>query len=154
MLIYPSYAGLQPVGLSKQLRGVYTRANSFASGIDTNIFIDFLKGDTIAKEFLENGKDLSTSVLTVMEVAVGLPRKNQILSFEKFLNKAHIKIVQTNEAVSIKAHSLFIQHYHTLNIGIIDALIAATAITYREKLATLNKKHFSSIPECEVVKPY
>jgi len=32
-LIYPSYAGLQPKGLSKQLRGGYTRANSFASGI-------------------------------------------------------------------------------------------------------------------------
>ena len=41
-VLYPSYAGLQHIGLSKQLRGVhpeqfnlkgYTRANSFASGI-------------------------------------------------------------------------------------------------------------------------
>jgi hypothetical protein len=31
--LYPSYAGLQPKGLSKQLRGSYTRANSFVSGI-------------------------------------------------------------------------------------------------------------------------
>jgi len=38
--IYPSYAGLQPKGLSKQLRGSYTRANLFASGI--NISLEFL----------------------------------------------------------------------------------------------------------------
>ena len=46
--IDPSYAGLQPFGLLKQLRRVYTRANSNASGIELKNPLTHHTADTVA----------------------------------------------------------------------------------------------------------
>lgn len=122
--------------------------------VDTNIFVDFLKGNLYAKRFIEEEKNLSTSILTVMEVVAGLPKKNQIKSFEKFLDEAQIRVLQINETVSTKAYLIFSQFHHKISTSIPDALIAATAIIYNERLATLNTKHFPKIADLTVIKPY
>lgn len=122
--------------------------------VDTNIFVDFLKGNLNAKKFIEGEKNLSTSILTLMEVVAGLPKKNQIKSFEKFLNDAQIKVLQINETISSKAYSIFTQFHYQINMNTPDALIAATAIVYHEKLITLNTKHFLKITDLTVIKPY
>ena len=122
--------------------------------VDTNIFIDFLKGNLYAKKFIEEEENLSASILTVMEVVAGLPKKNQIKSFEKFLDKAKIKVLQINETISLKAYSIFTKFHHQTSTNIPDALIAATALVYHEKLTTLNTKHFLKIADLTVIKPY
>lgn len=122
--------------------------------VDTNILIEFLQGSLQAKKFIETEKDLSVSVLTVMEVAAGLPKKNQIKIFENFLRQGQIQVLPISEPISSKAYSIFTQYHHQVDLGIADSLIAATAIICNKKLLTLNTKHFLKIADLAISKPY
>lgn len=122
--------------------------------LDSTIFIDFLRGNAAAKDFLEENENLSTSFLVVMEVVAGLPDKQQAIHFEKFLVKAQIPVLTASEQISRRSYQIFSRNYHRSKVGIVDALIASTAIEYGERLATHNIKHFKLIDELQVERPY
>lgn len=122
--------------------------------IDTNIFIDFLKGSSSAKRFFTEKKNLTTSVLVIMEIIAGLPKKNDVKKLATFLESSQIKVYQINEAVSIKAYQIFTDYRWITGISIADSLIAATALVDRKTLVTLNTKHFAKIKELDLIKPY
>lgn len=122
--------------------------------IDTNVFIDFLKGNIHVKTFFNKEQYLTTSIICVMEVIAGLSTKREIKSFENFLRSAMINIYFIDERISKKAYEFFINYYKSMGVGIADVFIAATAILNREKLVTFNTKHFSGIKDISVLKPY
>ena len=122
--------------------------------IDSNIFVDLLKGKTIAKKFLQKENNLSTSIIVLMEIIAGFSSKKQIEEFQELINNLNIHIYQINEIISVTAYHLFASNYHRCHVGVADAFIAATAVCNHEKLATLNIKHFKILPEIEVIKPY
>lgn len=88
-----------------------------------------------------------------MEVAAGLPNKKDIKKFEKFLEAAQIQTHLINEKISIRGYEIFLK-YHQRGISIPDALIASTALFYKESLVTLNTKHFIAIKNLSLEKPY
>ncbi len=50
-----------------------------------------------------------------------------------------------------------VKHTHlklSKNLGILDALIASTAVGAGETLATFNVKHFKSVPGLTIIQPY
>lgn len=122
--------------------------------LDTNIFIDFLKGNLHAKTFFEKEQPIATSIICVMEIIIGLSAKKDVKAFENFLQSALIHVYLLNERISKKAYELFIDYHKSRGIGIADVFIAATAIVNSEKLATLNLKHFSGIKDVSALKPY
>ena len=122
--------------------------------LDTNIFIDFLKGKEEARIFFETSKYLSTSVIVVMELIAGFSNQNEVKLFEQFLHKSRIKIYPLTTGVSEKAYLLFRQYYKSHGISIPDTLIAATALLQRRKLVTRNMKHFQMIKDIKVFNPY
>ncbi len=122
--------------------------------VDTNVFIDFLNGNEQAKMFLEAHAPLFTSLLVIMEVIIGLPKKQGIKEFQTFLSSADITVVPVNEEISRTGYELFVAHYHATHVGIADTLIAATSIVLNQPVATLNLKHYKNLPGVRVVKPY
>src|SRR3972149_9844140 len=102
--------------------------------VDTSIFIDFFRGNSASKAFFEKKRNLSTSVLCVMEVIAGFPKLSDREKFEDFLTKAGIKFYYVNDLISKKGFELFKIYHHKAGISIPDALIAATAIIYKDDL--------------------
>ncbi|OGK08691.1 hypothetical protein A2767_01320 [Candidatus Roizmanbacteria bacterium RIFCSPHIGHO2_01_FULL_35_10] len=122
--------------------------------VDTSIFIDFFRGNGKAKNFFEKKRNYSTSVLCVMEVIAGFPKLSDREKFEDFLTKAGIKFYYVNDLISKRGFELFKVYHLKAGISIPDALIAATAMIYRDVLVTLNIKHFRSIKDLSLMKPY
>jgi len=118
--------------------------------LDTTVFIDFLKGKQKIKKFLEEEKKLSTSVIVVMEVLAGFSGKRQAKEFEKFLEESLITVYHIDEKISYLALELFKNYFYSHSLGIADSLIAATAMVYRQKLATANLRHFKAVEKLKL----
>jgi predicted nucleic acid-binding protein len=119
--------------------------------VDTNILVDSLRGKTEAKHFLGNSEtSFSLSVVSVTELYAGLRNARELDQLQNFLNSFVIHPV--DEKIAALAGKYLNQNAKSHNIGIADAVIAATATIVGEQLATLNVKDFSMLPD--VLKPY
>ena len=111
--------------------------------IDTDVAIDFLRGNNYAKEVISKlfGSSLAhLSILSVYELHAGM-RENERTKTQDFINACKIELVTMD--IAIKAGELR-RDYRGKGITLtsIDCLIAATAITYKFKIATRNLNHY------------
>ncbi|MBF0402415.1 type II toxin-antitoxin system VapC family toxin [Candidatus Magnetominusculus xianensis] len=111
--------------------------------IDTDVAIDYLRGQPYAKEAIEGlwvANTACLSVLSVYELHVGM-KDNERFSTESFIEACHIEPV--GHDVAIKAGEIY-KKYRTKGITLtpIDCLIYATAILKKYKIATRNLKHY------------
>ena len=68
--------------------------------IDTNIIIDFLRGDLKAKEFIINNVDeIKVSVVSVSELYAGVRGKKEEEQLKNFLNSFETLVLDYNIAV-------------------------------------------------------
>jgi len=117
--------------------------------IDTDIFIDFLKGVSPAKAvFRSRDIDIYCSVLTKKELLnkPGLKdseRKRIISIFRR------LKIISVDSDISLK-YSDLLTKYHDSRLQPPDAIIAATAWSKKLPLLTRNKRHFNYIEEIRI----
>jgi predicted nucleic acid-binding protein len=119
--------------------------------VDTNILVDSLRGKTEAKRFLSTSKtSFSISVVSVAELYAGLRNAYELDQLQKFLTTFIIHPV--DEKIAALAGKYLNQYAKSHNVGIADAMIAATAVTSGEQLATLNVKDFPMLPD--VLRPY
>ncbi|MGR3177944.1 MAG: type II toxin-antitoxin system VapC family toxin [Candidatus Anammoxibacter sp.] len=109
--------------------------------IDTDILIDFLRGDECAKNFLiERSEDspLYCSVITIAEIYAGM-RKNEAEKTNELLNSL-FAIHVTEEIAKIAGE--FKRNTKSQNLELDDCLIAAAAFIENAILATNNLKHY------------
>jgi predicted nucleic acid-binding protein len=119
--------------------------------VDTNILIDGLRGKSEAKSFLLSSEQVfSISVVSVTELYAGVKGSNELLILEEFLTSFTIHGV--DEAIAKIAGEYLNRYAKSHDVGIADALIAATATQFNEQLATLNTKDFPMLPD--VMRPY
>jgi len=119
--------------------------------VDTNILIDSLRGKKEAIRFLESGEStFSISVISVTELYAGVKGGNELFELQEFLTTFPLHDV--SEEIASLAGSYLNQYSKSHDIGIADALIAATASVFNEELATLNTKDFPMTKS--LVKPY
>lgn len=111
--------------------------------VDTNIVIDYSRGDKKAGSFLNSLDELIVSMITVGEVYQGARNKQEIESAKQFF--AFTKILPINEQISNLAIELLEKHTLSFGLLIIDALLAATAIEHDLTLISGNVKHFEMI---------
>jgi len=121
--------------------------------IDTNIIIDYLRGNLKAISFLEEALDQSTcyvSVITLAELYVGVrdSREQEILA--NFLSL--FRSIAVDESTAIAGGLYRRQYGKSHGVCIADSLIAATADQLRATLVTLNKKHFPMLRD--IFSPY
>ena len=121
--------------------------------IDTDIFIDYLKGISPAKVlFRSKNVDIYFSVLTKKELLKKPGLKDS--ERKKIINVlSQLKIISIDSDISAK-YSLLLTKYHHSHLQPPDAIIAATAWSKKLPLLTRNKKHFSYIQEIRLSPVY
>lgn len=124
--------------------------------LDTNILIDFFHGVPSATEFLRSlsGNQLQISVLTVMEIVRGAHKTNMpkryIDEFKNFLVDFSVEIKSVTETVAVRCGELVaIMERDGVRIGVVDALLAATALEYQCVIAT-DDKIFQKVPGLDI----
>lgn len=116
--------------------------------VDTTVFIKQIRGDKQADDFLRENKDrLVISYVTWGELLQGVRRKQHHLSIQRLMQPD--KIVWGSRTTEKQAISLLQRHYKT-GLGLLDALIAATALEHELILVTHNVKHFGVIEGLKV----
>ena len=121
--------------------------------LDTNIFVDFLRGYQPAVKFFEGlmGKDATLfSAITETELIAGKAcsdpeKREKLLHFLYMFNK-----IEVTNPISVLAGDLT----RKLDMEIPDAIIAATAIINRAELVTKNTKDFKKIERLQLREPY
>ena len=117
--------------------------------IDTDIFIDFLKGMPPAKAvFRSKDIDLYCSVLTKKEL-LSKPGLKDSERKKIFSILRELKIVLVDSDISVKYSDLLVK-YHQKGIQPPDAIVAATAWSKKLPLLTRNRKHFTYIEEIQL----
>lgn len=119
---------------------------------DTDILIDAGRGISDAVDFLklrESSSSLAISVVTHMELTVGCRNKTEQRDLAKFLRR--FRILKIDSAISDSAIELLQQYNLSHGLLIADALIAATALTLAEPLATKNQRDFRFITGLNLV---
>ena len=119
--------------------------------IDTDVLIDYLRGQPQAVEFLESLRELLLiSTMTIAELNAGV-RDGKERELLNELIRA-FQIMPVDEAISIKGGLYRRDYGKSHGVGLADALIAATAELNQATLVTLNQKHFPMI--VDIIVPY
>ena len=111
--------------------------------IDTDVAIDFLRGEAYAQPLLaslwQEGRAV-VSVLTVYELTAGMREKEKTAT-RNFIDACLVEDVSPD--VAMRAGELY-RKYRAKGITLssLDCLIAATALVKGCKLATRNVKHY------------
>jgi len=118
--------------------------------LDTDVLIDYLRGNDNAIRFLENLQErLCVSVITFAELYAGIRNKKEQRVIEKFL--AAFDVLAIDQVIAIKGGLFRKEYMPSHGVGLADALIAATAEICKARLVTLNQRHF---PMLDVIVPY
>ena len=119
--------------------------------IDTDVLIDYLRGRAGAIAYLEGLQgNQFVSAITVAELYAGVREGAERAFLDSFV--AAFEIVPIDEAIATQG-GLFRRDYgKSHNVGLADALIAASAQSCGAQLVTLNQKHFPMT--ADVLVPY
>jgi len=118
--------------------------------LDTNILIEYYKGNRTIKQKLEDIglSSLGVSSISSMELFYGARNKTELNRLKASLES--LSLFHVTVAISMKALQLVEVYAKSHTLQIPDALIAATAIENNVQLFTLNVKDFQFIPEIEL----
>lgn len=105
---------------------------------DTNILIDYLNGDNQAKKEMDLYEFCAISIITYIEIIVGLQNTEEIETIKKFLHGFSIIGID----LPIAERTIIVRKKYKLKIP--NALILATAEQSQCLLITRNTKDFSA----------
>jgi hypothetical protein len=109
--------------------------------LDTDVVIDFLRGQPAAVEFVkQHSGAIHLSTITVAELFSGVKGRHEHAELERFL--ALFPVLDVTAAIARAAGMLRQQFGPSHGAGLPDCLIAATAKQHGLKLQTLNIRHF------------
>lgn len=119
---------------------------------DTNILIEFYKGNSDIVQELENVglSNLAISIITAGELYFGARDKRELGQIKKNLSLLHQISLDTDISESFLA--LLEEYALSHRLSVPDALIAATALSQNIPLYTLNLKDFQFIPDLQLYK--
>lgn len=111
--------------------------------VDTDIAIDYLRGDQYANELmlsLWDGNTAYLSILSVYELYAGM-REDEAEDTKNFIDACSIEYVDME--ITKKAGEIY-RRYRKEGITLtsIDCLVNATAVIKGHKIATRNKDHY------------
>jgi len=119
--------------------------------IDTDVLIDYLRDRAEAVSYLESlTESLLISVITVAELYAGVREGAERTKLDEFVQA--FEVVPVDREVAIEGGLYRRDYMKSHNVGLADALIAATAESRQAALVTLNSKHFPML--ANVIVPY
>ena len=118
--------------------------------IDTDVLIDFLKGVPAALQYLNSLPDPPlVSSVTVAELYAGV-RDHERPVLDALVSR--LQTIPIDRDMARRGGLIRRDYRSSQGVGLIDALIAATAEAHNTTLVTLNRKHFPALSN--VVVPY
>jgi predicted nucleic acid-binding protein len=120
--------------------------------VDSDILIDYSRGVPEAAEFLTENSQVSRlliSSMTQMEVLVGARNKREQTKLSKFLGR--FEMIKFSGPIADWALRLLTRYTLSHGLLIPDALIAATALSENQPLATNNRSDYEFITGLRVV---
>jgi tRNA(fMet)-specific endonuclease VapC len=120
---------------------------------DSNILIDVYRGvEETIKQITELGNErFVISAVTAAEVLFGARNKAELQKIKKDI--ANVQILEINEDISALFVKLVSDYTLSHKLAIPDAIIAATALSYKLPLFTHNQKDFRFISGIKFYKP-
>ena len=113
--------------------------------LDTCILIDYSKD----KITLDLSKEYCISSIVRLEFKVGALNKKELKKINKILFE--VQLLETDQDILELADKLIENYALSHNMGIYDAIIAATCLIYDLPLWTYNKKDFKFIDGVNLV---
>lgn len=119
--------------------------------VDTDVLIDYLRGEGEAVHFVEAHIDqLTISVVTVAELYQGVRDADEVEALEGLIDA--LRVIPVTPRIAREAGLLRRDYRQQCGCGLADCLIAATALAEEIPLRTLNVKHFPMVDD--LVAPY
>ena len=114
--------------------------------LDTDVLVDFLRGETKATAFVNaNSTHIILSSIVVAELYAGVKNDEERATLEDFVSIFPVIPVSAEIA---KAGGLYKRDYgKSHGVGLADAILAATAEAEKAELKTLNVKHYPMFRE-------
>ena len=121
--------------------------------LDADVLIDVIRGYEPAVSWFQSLDEMpSASGIAAMELIAGCRNGHEMQSVRSFLSA--FQLAWPTETDLRAAFSEYLPRRLTIGTGLLDSIVAATAIGLAEPLATYNVKHFTGIPEVVTVQPY
>jgi predicted nucleic acid-binding protein len=120
--------------------------------LDTDVMVDILRGYEPAREWLKSAQEIGFLGLVAMELIQGCQNAREQKQLEKTLSAYQLLWPDENDCN--RALLSFSSRHLSDNIGMLDALIAETAIGVNAELATFNVKHYRVLKGLQSVQPY
>ena len=119
--------------------------------IDTDVLINYLRGypDSVSYVEAQQGR-LLISVVTVAELYAGIREGSERSRLERFLRA--FDIIPLDQRLAVQGGLYRRDYSKSHNVGLADALIAATATQWQVPFVTLNRRHFPMLQD--VIVPY
>lgn len=121
--------------------------------VDTDVWIDFLRGHPQAVRFVKNLPDqVAISAVSVAELHVGVREGAERQALAELLST--LEVLDLTSAIAQQGGLLRRDYGRSHGVGLNDALIAATALTHDLQLCTLNVKHYPALPKEQLKRAY
>jgi predicted nucleic acid-binding protein len=117
---------------------------------DTDILIWVNRGNLKAIDWVDNTPQRQISAQTYMELLQGSKDAKELKDLKEYIHEAGFNLLPITENISHRAMIYIEEFALSHNLGVGDALIAATAIHHQLPLATSNAKHFKAIKDLEL----
>ncbi|MGL4461122.1 MAG: type II toxin-antitoxin system VapC family toxin [Planctomycetia bacterium] len=121
--------------------------------LDTDILIDVQRGHAPAVAWFSSLSDLpGVPGLVVMELVQGCRDSRQVRGVLRLAGP--LPVVWPTADDGRRALTDFSTFHLSHGLGLLDALIAATAVGAGAELCTFNAKHYRFVPGIAIVQPY
>lgn len=120
--------------------------------LDTDVLIDFLRGREEAVRFIDarRSSSLCVSVLTIAEILVGVRGAREESAVDGML--AYMSALDVDLPTASQGGAFRRRYHGSHGTGLVEAILAATALRHGCTLVTLNRKHYPMVSE--ILVPY
>jgi predicted nucleic acid-binding protein len=122
--------------------------------LDTDVMVDLMRDYAPAVAWLDSLHDTAPRIpgFVVMELVIGCRNRREMIDLQGRLKD--FEICWPTERDCNRAWADFPDAFLGHGLGVIDALIAATAVGRRATLCTFNVRHFSAVRGLSTEQPY
>jgi hypothetical protein len=119
---------------------------------DTDILVWVHRGHPEAARFINRVpvEERNLSVISFLELLYGSRDATDLRNVQKLVEELFAEVVPMTESISASALRIMKSSVLAHRLDVSDAVIAATALSRQEPVATGNQKHFKFIPGLSV----
>jgi len=123
--------------------------------VDTDVLIDLSRHVLECMDFFDGLSEEATiciSVISEMEILAGCRNKSEQETAKTFMEDFAVLPIEGNDSMS--ASNLYARFHLSHGVGVLDCLIASTAISRKVDFFSRNQKHFEMFPDIRLRAPY